>query len=96
MITRLLFGNAKAVIAAVVAFLGALQVGMDGGLSGQEVVGSLIAGLVALGGVFAIPNAGMANAQEVVDKVRELVPEETKTVIDEVVRPARGILRTVI
>lgn len=95
MITKLLLGNMKSVIAASVAFLGALQVGLDGGLTVAEVVGSLIAGLVALGGVFAIPNAGVANAQEVVDKVRELVPEEARAAIDEVVPAARGILRTV-
>lgn len=47
---------AKALLAAAVAFLGALQVGLDEGLTTQETVGSVVAGLVALAGVYALPN----------------------------------------
>lgn len=90
------YGHAKAVIAAAISFLGALQVGLDGGLTTQEVVGSLVAGLVALGAVFGVPNAGQASPQAVVDAVRAELPSEVADLIDAVVAPVgRGVLRTV-
>lgn len=93
---NLITGNAKSVIAAVIAFLGALQVGVaQDGLAAAELIGAIIAGLVALGGVYALPNTGQANAQAVVDQVRALVPDDAKAAIDEVVPAARGVLRTV-
>lgn len=94
-LTALLAGNAKATIAAAVAFLGALQVGLNDGLEAQELVGAIIAGLVALGSVYGIKNAGQANAQDVVDAVKKLVPDDAKAAIEEVVPAARGILKTV-
>lgn len=97
MIVRLLAGNAKAVIGALVALLGALQVGLAGGLSGQEAIGALIAGLVAFGGVYAIPNLGQADPQKVVDAVKDVVPTEVADVIDIAVDTTkRGVLRNVV
>lgn len=93
---NLVASNAKSFIAAAIAFLGALQVGLsNNGLDAGEIVGAVIAGLVALGGVFAIPNAGQANAQEVVDQVKKLVPADAAAAIDAVVPAARGVLRSV-
>jgi hypothetical protein len=95
-ITRLLTGNAKAVIAAAIAFLGGIQVGLDGRLTAAEVVGSIIAGLVALGGVYIVPNLGQASPQAVVDAVKAVVPLDVAAQIDEAVTPiGRGLLRTV-
>lgn len=87
--------NAKALLGALITFLGSLQVGLDEGLNSQEVLGSIIAGLVALGAVYAVPNKGQESAQAVVDQVRVLVPEEAKQAINEVVPAARGVLKTV-
>lgn len=93
---NLIASNAKALIAAAVAFLGAIQVGMSqNGLAASEVVGAVIAGLVAFGGVYGVQNRGQADAQKVVDQVRALVPADAKAAIDEVVPAARGILKTV-
>lgn len=88
--------NAKALIAAAIAFLGAIQVGMSqNGLAASEVVGAVIAGLIALGGVQIIPNKGMANAQDVVDQVKRIVPPDAAKAIEDAVPAARGILKTV-
>lgn len=95
MIVKLLFGNAKAVVAAATGFLGGIQVGLDDGLSAQEVIGAVVAGLVALAAVHVVPNAGQASAQDVVDAVKAVVPPDIAVVIDEAVTPARGVLRTV-
>lgn len=95
MIAKLLLPHAKALIAAAISFLGALQVGLDGGLTAQEVVGSLVAGLVALGGVYAAPNLGYEKAQDVVDAVRAELPTEVADLVEMAVAPAGGVLRTV-
>ncbi|GAA0639447.1 hypothetical protein GCM10009547_49470 [Sporichthya brevicatena] len=88
--------NAKALIAAAVAFLGAVQVGLtQDGLDAAELVGAAVAGLVAFGGVYGVRNAGQADAQAVVDQVRALVPAEARAAIDEAVADARGVLKTV-
>lgn len=48
---------AKAVVAALVAGLSAVATGFaDGGISAQEIVLAVIAFLVGLGAVFAVPN----------------------------------------
>ncbi len=48
----------KAVVAALVAFLGGLVEGLaEGGLSASEWLVAAIAGLTALGAVWAVPNA---------------------------------------
>lgn len=88
-----LASNAKALIGAAIAFLGALQVGLNDGLEAAELVGAIIAGLVALGAVQITPNKGMGNVQAVVDQVRALVPADAKAAIDDVVPAARGILK---
>jgi hypothetical protein len=47
----------KAIIGALIAGLGVLSTGFtDGELVTQEWIGALIAALVALGGVYQIPN----------------------------------------
>ena len=48
---------AKAFVGAAVAGLGSLQIALDGGITAQEWVGVAIATLVALGAVWAVPNA---------------------------------------
>lgn len=49
---------AKALIGAVVAGLGALSVALeDGSISSQEWISIVAAFLVALGAIFAVPNA---------------------------------------
>lgn len=89
--------HAKAVVAALVAFLGALQVGMAGGLSAQEAVGAAVGGLVALGGVYGVANAGQAAPQAVVDAVKRELPEDVGHLIDAAVAPVgRGVLRSVV
>lgn len=48
---------AKAIIAALIAGLGILGEGLtDGSLSGQEWIAAAVAALVALGGVYLVPN----------------------------------------
>lgn len=94
-LTALLAGHAKALTAAAVAFLGALQVGLQGGLSAGEMLGAVVTALVALGGVYGVTNRGQADAQAVVDQVRKLVPPEAAAAIDAVVPGARGVLKTV-
>lgn len=52
---------AKAVIGALVAGLGILGEGLtDGSLSGQEWIAAAIAALIALGGVYVVPNRSTA------------------------------------
>lgn len=49
---------AKAIIGALLAGLGALGVGWDDGhLEAREILGALIAALVAAAGIFGTPNA---------------------------------------
>lgn len=49
---------AKAIIGALIAGLTAIGTGLtDGGVSAQEWVAALVAFLVALGGIYAVPNA---------------------------------------
>lgn len=87
--------NAKALIGAAIALLGALQVGLDGGLTVQETIGAVIAGLLALGGTYLIPNKGQANAQAVVDQVKVLVSPKAAQEIADAVPAARGVLKDV-
>lgn len=87
--------NAKSLIAAAVTLLTSIQVALPDGLTGQEILGAIIGGLVALGAVFGVQNKGQADAQAVVDQVRALVPESAKDAIDEVVPAARGVLKSV-
>jgi hypothetical protein len=47
---------AKAIVAAVIAGLGALASSMDDGLTAQEIIGSVITFLVAAGVVWGVPN----------------------------------------
>jgi hypothetical protein len=47
---------AKAIVAAVIAGLGAVASSMDDGLTAQEIVGSIITFLVAAGVVWGVPN----------------------------------------
>lgn len=89
----LITGNAKSLIAAAIAFLGGIQIGLDGGLTAQETIGAVIAGLVSLGAVFAVPNKGQANVQAVVDQVKALVPPAAAQAIDDVVPTAGGVLK---
>lgn len=96
MITKVLCGNAKSAIAAAVTFLGAVQVGLEGGLSTKEVVGAVVAGLVALASVYGVPNLGYANAQKVVDAVKAELPPDVAELVDAAVTPAKGVLRTVV
>jgi hypothetical protein len=52
---------AKAIIAALIAGLGILGEGLtDGSLSGQEWIAAAVAALVALGGVYLVPNRAAA------------------------------------
>lgn len=50
---------AKAVLAAGIAGGTALVSSLDGGVSGQEWVVIVVAALVGLGGVYAVPNAAI-------------------------------------
>lgn len=93
---NIITGNLKAWLAFAIAILGAIQVGLvEDGLSPAEVVGALVTGLVALGGVYQIKNVGQENAQAVVDEVRSLVSDDVKAAIDEIVPGAAGTLKTV-
>lgn len=47
---------AKAITAALIAALGALAAAAGDGISVQEGLTAAVAGLVALGGVWAVPN----------------------------------------
>lgn len=47
---------AKAVVGALVAGLTSLQSNVDGGLTAQEILQAIIATLIALGVVWAVPN----------------------------------------
>lgn len=48
---------AKAIVGAIITGLGSLQIALDGGVTTQEWVGVALATLVALGAVWAVPNA---------------------------------------
>lgn len=47
---------AKALVGAAIAGLTALRPALDGGLTGAEVIEVVVATLVALGAVYAVPN----------------------------------------
>lgn len=92
----LVLKNAKSLISAAVALLGGLQVGLsNNGLDASEVIGAVIAALVALGATYALPNKGQADAQAVVDQVKKLVPPAAAKAIADVVPAARGVLKDV-
>lgn len=92
-----IFKNWKAVVGFLVAFLGGIQIGfLEDGLSAAEFTGALIAGLLTLGGVYTVPNKGMADTQKVVDAVKANVADDVAQVIDEAVKSAdTGVLKDV-
>lgn len=83
--------NFKACSGGLIAFLGVLAADV----SAHGLIVGLSAGIAAFGIVYAVPNKGMADAQEVVDQVKKLVPPEAAAAIAEVVPSARGVLKTV-
>ena len=63
---------AKAIIAAVVTFLGALVTALDsGGISASEWLTALIAFLVAFGAVFSVPNRPPFISEDDVSKLQQ-------------------------
>lgn len=55
---------AKAIVAALIAGLGSLASSMDDGLTGQEIVGSIVTFLVAAGVVWGVPNKTPTEAEK--------------------------------
>lgn len=47
---------AKAIVAALISFLGSVQSSWDGGVTGQEWIGAAVVGLIAGGAVFGVKN----------------------------------------
>lgn len=86
-------GHNKAILAGAIAVLTAIVSSYGPSSDAGKISTIIIAGLVALGGVFTVKNVGTAKVQDVVDAVKAVVPDQTAASVTKHVAEAGGLLK---